>query len=323
MPAKCRHSWADSVEILRAFLPYRDSSSALTPHHAIHPRDRHRRHVYHLRICETAPSAPPKRIPIPGITLTDAERTELTNGASALRRDIDQLARDLSAEPKLIALLPDVEIFHKAVDWALRYDEFMAPKEIAFARTLLQQGAQRVTQLRAKQAPWLDATGLVVRGYRSKLDGSIQPYGLSVPETLPRSTGETPLLVWLLGRGEKRTELAFLAERENSPPQLTPKNTLAVTRMAGSATRQSSPARSMYLKRSPPFARSIASIRTASPSRVSRWVAAARGISRRTIRLVGRRIAGRRVRGNAHLHQGFRSEQGNATRVGTAPVAPI
>jgi hypothetical protein len=173
-------------------------------------------------------SAVPKRIPIPGITLTDAERTELTTGAAGLRRDIDQLARDLAGEPKLLALLPDVEIFHKAVDWALRYDEFMAPKEIAFARTLLEQGAQRVTQLRAKQTPWLDATGLIVRGYRSKLDGSIQPYGLSVPESLPRTTGETPLLVWLLGRGEKRTELAFLAERENSPPQLTPKNTLAV-----------------------------------------------------------------------------------------------
>ena len=35
-------------------------------------------------------------------------------------------------------------------------------------------------------------------------------------------------MVWLLGRGEKRTELAFLAEREAGPPQLTPKNTLAL-----------------------------------------------------------------------------------------------
>ncbi len=176
------------------------------------------------------PPAPPKRIPIPGITLTDAERCELTAGAAALRAEIEALARDLAgpADAKLAALLPDVEIFHKAVDWALRYDEFMAPKEIAFARTLLTQGRERAAQLRAKQAPWLDATGLIVRGHRSRLDGSVQPYGLVVPESLKAAAAsrELPLMVWLLGRGEKRTELAFLAERLAGPPQLTPKDTL-------------------------------------------------------------------------------------------------
>src|SRR5436305_1877701 len=65
---------------------------------------------------------PPKRIPPPGLTLTDAEHRELAAGAAALRRDIDALTSELAAEPKLIALLPDVEIFHKAVDWALHYD---------------------------------------------------------------------------------------------------------------------------------------------------------------------------------------------------------
>ena len=173
-------------------------------------------------------SPPPKRIPGPNITLTDADRDELTAGATALRRDLDALGQELSGDAKLSALLPDVEVFHKAVDWALRYDEFMAPKEIAFARHLLDEGRARVAQLRAKQTPWLDATGLIVRGYRSKLDGSIQPYGLYVPESLKGAARQIPLLVWLLGRGEKRTELAFLAEREGSPPQLTPKDTLAL-----------------------------------------------------------------------------------------------
>jgi pimeloyl-ACP methyl ester carboxylesterase len=169
---------------------------------------------------------PPKRIPIPGITLTDNERRELTTGAAALRREIDVLAKELAGNPTLLALLPDVEIFHKAVDWALRYDEFMASREITYARTLLTKGQERVTQLRGQQAPWLTATGLVLRGYRSKLDGSVQPFGLVVPESLTRSPGETPLMVWLLGRGEKRTELAFLAEREAGPSQLVPRNTL-------------------------------------------------------------------------------------------------
>lgn len=168
----------------------------------------------------------PKHIPPPGITLTDADRAELSSGAAALRKDIDALPAALANEPRLLALLPDVEIFHKAVDWALRYDEFMAPKEITFARHLLAEGRERVAQLRQRQAPWLEATGLVVRGYRSQLDGSVQPYGLVVPETW--RAGENRVMVWLLGRGEKRTELAFLAEREAGPPQLTPQNTLLV-----------------------------------------------------------------------------------------------
>ena len=177
---------------------------------------------------QTPPAPPPpKKIPAAGITLTDAERGELSVGAAALRRDIDALARELASDAKLTALLPDVEIFHKALDWGLRDETFYSPKEIAYARTLLAKGAERVAQLRAKQAPWLDATGLIVRGHRSKLDGSVQPYGLVVPATLDR-TKPTPVLVWLLGRGEKRTELAFLAEREAGPPQIVPKDTVIV-----------------------------------------------------------------------------------------------
>ena len=176
------------------------------------------------------PPAPPKHIPPPGLTLTDADRNELTAAAAVLRAEIDALTHALAGanDTKFAALLPDVEIFHKAVDWALRYDEFMAPKEIAYARHLLEQGGQRAAQLRARQSPWLEATGLVLRGYRSALDGSVQPYGLVVPESLKATAAarETPLMVWLLGRGEKRTELAFLAEREAGPPQLTPANTL-------------------------------------------------------------------------------------------------
>jgi len=112
------------------------------------------------------------------------------------------------------------------VDWALRYEEFMAPKDIAYARSLLARGRERLGQLRARQAPWLTATGVVLRGHRSRLDGSVQPYALHVPAGVPERAGATPLMVWLLGRGEKRTELTFLAEREAGPPQIVPRDTL-------------------------------------------------------------------------------------------------
>ncbi len=167
---------------------------------------------------------PPKEIPPPGIMLSDAERAELTEGAAALRKEIDALTPEIAGNVKLKSHLPDVEIFHKAVDWALRYDEFFSPKEVAFAKHLLEEGRERVSQMRVGKMPWLEATGLVVRGYRSKIDGSIQPYGLVVPEGA--NTANNRAMVWLLGRGEKRTELAFLAEREGKAPEITPANTL-------------------------------------------------------------------------------------------------
>lgn len=171
--------------------------------------------------------SPPPKIPPAGITLSDADRAELTVGTEALQTEIASLKRKISSDPKLLALLPDVEIFHKAVAWSLADNTIYSPQEVAFAKHLLAEGMERAKQLRLKKSPWLDAKGLVVRGYRSKIDHSVQPYGLVVPQDLDLKK-PVPLMVWLLGRGEKRTELAFLAEREGGPPQLASKGTITV-----------------------------------------------------------------------------------------------
>lgn len=173
-----------------------------------------------------AQSVPPK-IPPVGITVPDADRTELRKGVEFLEKEIATLTHKFSSDPKLLALLPDVEIFHKAVAWSLADNTIYSPQEISFAKHLLAEGGERAKQLGLKKSPWLDARGLVVRGYRSKIDNSVQPYGLVVPLDLDL-TKPVPLMIWLLGRGEKRTELAFFAEREGGPPQLTPKGTITV-----------------------------------------------------------------------------------------------
>jgi pimeloyl-ACP methyl ester carboxylesterase len=174
----------------------------------------------------TVPSA--ERLPPTGISIPATDRDELAAGASALRKEIASLEKQLPSNPRLLSLLPDVEMFHKAVDWALHYDEFFDPRQVAFARALLQQGHERAAQLAAGQAPWMDATGLIVRGYRSKLDGSVQPFGLVVPPSWKRDSKPGPLYVWLAGRNEKRTELAFLNERENSGGSLKPDNAIVL-----------------------------------------------------------------------------------------------
>jgi dienelactone hydrolase len=166
-----------------------------------------------------------RAVPPPGISLDDADHTQLQAGVEALGKDIEQLRQDLKGKPALLELLPDVQIFHNAVRYALTYNEFYNKREPAIAHKLLAQGAERAKQLREGKAPWTTATGLVVRGYQSKIDGSVQPYGLVVPPTYQaNSPYEHRLDIWCHGRGEKLTELAFLNDRQTSLGQFTPRN---------------------------------------------------------------------------------------------------
>ncbi|MDB6148870.1 MAG: hypothetical protein JWQ44_318 [Chthoniobacter sp.] len=131
--------------------------------------------------------------------------------------------KSLPGSAELAAELPNVEIFHKAVDWALRHDEFFDLKEVAVAKKLLAIGQQRAAELREGRPSWNAATGLVVRAYRSKIDGSIQPYGMLVPEDWkPDDKQRRRLDFWCHGRGEKLSELAFVNERLNSKGEFQP-----------------------------------------------------------------------------------------------------
>lgn len=162
-------------------------------------------------------------VPPPGVAIPEPERAALTSRVAELAKEIDALRVSLKAQPKLLALLPDVIIFQKAVDWALRYDEFFDIKHVDAAKQQLELGFQRAKELREGKASWTTATGLVVRGYVSKIDGSVQPYGLVIPEDWkPEETKPRRLDFWFRGRSEKATELAFLADRLKNKGQFTP-----------------------------------------------------------------------------------------------------
>jgi dienelactone hydrolase/frataxin-like iron-binding protein CyaY len=181
------------------------------------------------RSAATAPLAaqPPgdnvRPIPPPGIAVPDAERAELVAGLEALTKEIDALRADHKIKKEVIRYLPDVLIFEKAVRYALTYNEFYKPGEFATAKSLLKQGVERAIALKAGDAPWTRQTGLVVLGYVSRIDDSVQPYGLVVPEAWS-SADRTPrrLDFFCHGRGEQLTELAFLSERQRSGGEFTP-----------------------------------------------------------------------------------------------------
>ncbi|MES2463095.1 MAG: prolyl oligopeptidase family serine peptidase, partial [Armatimonadota bacterium] len=147
----------------------------------------------------------------------------LTAGTLTLGKEIEALRQDLKNRPQLLRFLPDVQIFHNAVRYPLQYNEFYDPREIATAKALLAQGMDRAKLLRAGDTPWTKQSGLMVFGYISKIDGSVQPYGLVVPETFAAGDGKKRRLDFFChGRGEKLTELSFINGRQKSPGEFTP-----------------------------------------------------------------------------------------------------
>jgi dienelactone hydrolase len=165
----------------------------------------------------------PQMRPIPpaGIEVPAAERGELEAGLQQLRATLDKLRDN--------PLLPDVMIYHEAVRYALQYNEFFKPEEIAKAKTLLQHGAERASQLAAGKAPWTTAPGLIVRGYVSKIDKSVQPYGLVIPPSFaPNTPRRWRLDTWFHGRGETLSEVNFLADRETKPGEFTPPDAIVL-----------------------------------------------------------------------------------------------
>ena len=170
-----------------------------------------------------------RRVPPPGVPVPAAIRTELEAGAAELGESIATLRSRLKDKPALLNLLPDVQIYHNAVRYALTYDEFFKTNEFQAARELLEQGRQRVRSLGDGLAPWNQATGLVVRGYVSRIDGSVQPYGLVVPTSFrPDTAHRFRLDCWFHGRGETLTELDFLNGRQKSAGEFTPANALVL-----------------------------------------------------------------------------------------------
>ena len=188
----------------------------------------------------TAKKAPPANLqpnpkklnPPPGVVVPAEVKAELTAGAAALGKEIEALRTSLASKPALLALLPDVQIYHTAVRYALEDDIFTSTNQFNSARALLKTGSERAKQLAVGNAPWNTKAGLlalkkelegkaktpatlthvpVVRGYVSKIDGSVQPYGLKVPVTyLTGDDKPRRLDFWLHGRGDTLNEIAFI-----------------------------------------------------------------------------------------------------------------
>lgn len=88
--------------------------------------------------------------------------------------------RELQARYAKLRSAEDGEIFAKGADWALSYEP-LQEADRALVRKALDRGRARADLLEAGKRPWDAKKGRLVAGFRSAIDGSIQPFGLVVP----------------------------------------------------------------------------------------------------------------------------------------------
>src|SRR4051794_38799202 len=108
--------------------------------------------------------------PRAGLSTEDAERIDRGLALLTTRLDALKAKTDAPLASDREDLVADIEVFRKAVVWALRYEAKLEPADVALVRKGLARGAERAAALAAGTAPWAARRGKVVRGYVSAVD---------------------------------------------------------------------------------------------------------------------------------------------------------
>lgn len=160
--------------------------------------------------------APPARsfAPPPSVPPSEEARKTIEVRGDKLTRELAELRR-LSVPD---ALLTDIEIFRKAALWVVRHDEFYGKDAAERVLAVLDRGLLRASQQARGEAPWAHETGRsVARGYRSRLDGSLQPYAVTLPTDYGKDRHKRYRLdVVLHGRSPALTEVNFLYQHRGA-----------------------------------------------------------------------------------------------------------
>ena len=115
-----------------------------------------------------------RRIPPVGKELNQEETKKKEEGLTKLKKELNKTTHALKA---------DAEIYYKAVRYALDHNEFYAKKNNALTALYhIEKGLERTKALQKNETPWTTQKGMVVRGYRSPIDGSVQPIVIEIPE---------------------------------------------------------------------------------------------------------------------------------------------
>ena len=177
-----------------------------------------------------------KKLPPAGVDIPANEREALAAHVKSLR---GKLTAQAEQSPDFPQWSPDVEVLIRAVDLALTQNLFFKKSQANDAKKLLDLADQRLKaaisgerglKLIGYSASKRDQPQMLVAGYVSKIDHSVQPYGVVLPRdfTLADAKQASRLDVWLHGRGDTKTEIPFLMERLTKTGQYTPDQTIVL-----------------------------------------------------------------------------------------------
>lgn len=114
---------------------------------------------------------------------------------------------------------PDVAVYAKAVEWMIRHGEYFGKKAGEQMLIVLDAGLKRAEWLAKPDGspPWLAVRGKpIARGYRSTVDGSLQPYLITIPEGFDPKKKDNRLDILLAGRDGTKTEVKWLHRAETA-----------------------------------------------------------------------------------------------------------
>jgi len=141
--------------------------------------------------------------------LTDEARQAVELRLRDLDGQIDKLKRQGTRDP----VLAELEIYPRAVRMVLAHGEFFNKNYPAWIDDVLDRGTLRAKQAARGDAPWQRQAGqAVVRAYRSRVDGSVQPYAVTYPQGYLDAVKPWRLDVVLHGRNANLTEVSFLKQ---------------------------------------------------------------------------------------------------------------
>jgi predicted esterase len=106
----------------------------------------------------------------------------------------------------------DLAIYVKAAEWIVKHNEWFTADSGRQTLAVIEQGLQRAEAAKEGKTPWLDVDGrAVARGYRSVIDGSVQPYGVIYPHGYGKDKSKKWRLdINLHGRDGSLTEVKHL-----------------------------------------------------------------------------------------------------------------
>ncbi len=135
----------------------------------------------------------------------------------ARAEQIEAAVKDLKARHRDPDLIGDVEVYAKAGRFLLEFPEQVASQAaMDHAAAVLEEGVERARQLQGGKAPW-NSGKKQIHAYYSEIDGSIQPYAVTLPENYDPSK-PARLYVWMHGRQNNTIETEFIHARQNARP---------------------------------------------------------------------------------------------------------